>query len=532
VKRLGARQLGSVAVAATMAAVIAPSSRLEVAQGASGFLPAVSPRATPLTVPLITTVSGEGLGILVDWTPASATAKTVRYLLVAKSDIPAGRAVSSSCKLTRRTAVPGNDTMAVLPNVCARVAYRVTVQALNAAGKGPVSRPSDPVVASTATAPSIPLVESVLARGRSLVVSWAPPSYDGGKKFRSYRLTASARGSTRSVTVGAQGTVATISRLTNGVRYALSLRAVNGAGRSLASTSSGRPEPSRVPGAPVNLSAVPSAGSGSVAASWSAPLDNGGLPIRSYRLAYLKEVASTAKGGRIQYRPAPGSHPVAETVHGTAVTVTKLSTGKVFYVFRVSATNARGRSRSTPYSEPITLATSIRKSAHALKGPALAGLSSFVNGTLTWRYASEGAVPAAVKSITAGQVLVAAPSAAAPDGFLARVTAVSHPGSGVYVVTTVPARLSDAFSTLTAQVSAGAGPAGASRRQAPKTLPGHRRGALDDKHPRQLAALSNLKPCELRTQTPKSEPRTRNTEHRNSELGTPTSDLRPPNVEL
>lgn len=119
-------------------------------------------------------------------------------------------------------------------------------------------------------------------------------------------------------------------------------------------------------------------------------MDDGGPPVTSYRLTYLKEVARASQKSRVVYRPARGAKPVTRTIPGKPATVSGLSTRAVFYVFKVAARNASGRSPATPYSRPITLRTGIQASARVSNAAVLGVLQSDVNGALTWQGRSPG----------------------------------------------------------------------------------------------------------------------------------------------
>src|SRR5215472_17227544 len=133
-----------------------------VAEAATGTAPALNGRLAHPAAPLITSAGPEGLGILVDWVPASAGVKVTGYHLRAKPVVTPS--VPAACKATVKAAVPGADTMTILGHVCAHVAYRVVIDATTAAGTSAYSRASDPIVPLPASVPLIPLVASVLGR--------------------------------------------------------------------------------------------------------------------------------------------------------------------------------------------------------------------------------------------------------------------------------------------------------------------------------------------------------------------------------
>ena len=446
------------ALAASSLAVVRPAL-------AASVQPAASP-ASP-AAPFITSVAGEGLGILVDWTPASASEGVTTYRLTATPVVTSS--VPPSCKSVVSASTPGTDTTTVLGHVCSGVAYEVTMKAVTASGTSAPSAVSNPIVPLTARAPFVPLVTNVLGRNHSLVISWSPPAYDGGKPLTGYKLTVIGSGSTTSIGVGAATASATITGLKNGATYRVVLSALNAVGSSPASTALGEPMPDGAPSTPSDLSVIPDSAAASISVSWVAPLNDGGLPVTSYRLTRLEEVATANSAGVVSYAKAPGAKLVTTVVSGTSTTVRGLSTKSVFYVFAVAAINSLGSSPATAYSEPVTLRTAVAAGAAVVLPSVLARLGSVNNGTLTWMYPSPSSVPSQVKSLKKGEVLVCGISKLTPDGLLVRVTSVTVKAPATYVVTTTSAPLSSAFSTLTTQaalnpLSPGAGSAIASAR--------------------------------------------------------------------
>jgi hypothetical protein len=204
--------------------------------------------------PLITTVSGEGLGILAAWTPASGAEVITSYTLKASAISVKGVKVARSCASPAPTTAPGTDTTAVVTHVCANVAYGVTMTATGPTGTSAASLRSNPVVPLGATVPAVPVVTNVFGRDHSLVVSWSSPAYDGGKPIRGYEVRATAGKSTVSTKTGPDVSSARVDKLKNGVAYSVSVVALNGVGASPAATSSGVPAPPHAPGVPEDLS--------------------------------------------------------------------------------------------------------------------------------------------------------------------------------------------------------------------------------------------------------------------------------------
>jgi hypothetical protein len=212
-------------------------------------------------------VGPEGLGILVDWVPASVGVKVTGYHLRARPVVTPS--VPPDCKAAVTSTVPGADTMTILGHVCARVAYRVMIDATSVAGTSAYSKASDPIVPLPASVPSIPLVASTLGRSHSLAVTWVSPAYDGGRPVRSYQVTAKSAISAKTVIVSAAARETTIRGLRNGTAYTVVLRAVNAVGKSPAATDRGTPALPHAAGTPTGLSAVPGSGTGTMSISWA-----------------------------------------------------------------------------------------------------------------------------------------------------------------------------------------------------------------------------------------------------------------------
>ena len=433
------------AVASSLATVL-PAQAASVQQHTSDARPAA---------PLITSVAGRGLGILVDWAPASASETVTSYELTAVPVVTAS--VPSTCKKAVKAKVVGDSTMTILTGVCAHVAYRVTISATTSSDTSAWSESSDPVVPLPATAPFVPLVTSVLGREKSLDIEWAPPSYDGGKPITDFVTTVTSPSGGKTIHTSASSNEATITGLHDGTSYRVELWAENEVGKSPMATALGTPSPPHDPGTPTNLSVIPGSRGQSIDVSWTAPFDDGGDAITGYRLTSLEEVAFT-KGEAISYRPAPGAKPLTRTVKETSFVVTGLKSTVVFYVFKVAATTKAGTSAPTSYSWPVTLHTVVKSGTKVLSTSVLSALRSSSGGTLTWAYRSPGEVPAILRSLKPGNVLAAGISKLTPDGLLRTVMSVKLRRPDTYVVSTGPASLSSAFGTLTTDISLGSSP--------------------------------------------------------------------------
>jgi hypothetical protein len=127
--------------------------------------------------------------------------------------------------------------------------------------------------------------------------------------------------------------------LTDGTSYTFQVTATNAVGTSAASVPSAAVTPADVPAPPAAVTAV-TAGSGSLAVSWTAQ-SNGGSPITSYTVTPYS--GSTA-GTPVTVSGSPAA---------TSTTVAGLTNGAT-YTFQVTATNAVGTSTTAGTSNPAT----------------------------------------------------------------------------------------------------------------------------------------------------------------------------------
>jgi hypothetical protein len=226
--------------------------------------------------------------------------------------------------------VDGATTHAVVSGLTNGTAYTFTVVATNAIGAGAPSTPSDPV--TPFTTPSVPTNVTAVAGNASAIVTWTAPADDGGAPITGYTI--QAVDDTIVVTVDGATTSTTITGLTNGRAYLFTVVATNAAGVSLPSLPSPAVVPASVPGAPTNVVAV--AGDTTATVSWSAPVDDGGVPIAAY------VVTNTVDG-------------TATIVTGdqTSATIVNLTDG-VPYTFTVTAVNVLGPGPPSDPTDPVT----------------------------------------------------------------------------------------------------------------------------------------------------------------------------------
>ena len=151
------------------------------------------------------------------------------------------------------------------------------------------------------TVPGAPSVTPVTPGTGSLTVAWRAPLQPGGAAITAYDLrhirsdaSSKANGNwtvASRVWSGAGALGHTLTGLTGGTRYDVQVRAVNSAGEGpWSATRTGTPIVElTVPGAPIFVSAIPGAGSLSVA--WSVPPDDGGSAVTSYDVRHIRSDA-------------------------------------------------------------------------------------------------------------------------------------------------------------------------------------------------------------------------------------------------
>ena len=374
------------------------------ATNANGTSPASaqsSSCATPLgppSAPAIASVSiGDGTATVAFTPPAFTGGSPITSYIVTSS--PDG--------LTST----GASSPLVVTGLVNGTAYTFAVVAVNAQGASASSPASDPV--TPLGTPDAPAISSVVAGNGTATITFAPPANTGGAPITSYTVTSSPDGITSS---GASSPIV-VTGLTNGVRYVFTVTATNAVGTGPASAaSSAGVTPTSVPSAPSIVSAV--AGDSSVTVTFTAPADNGGLPIQSYTVTSIP-------GGFSASGPA------------SPLTVTGLTNG-ASYTFIATASNADGSSPSSAASAAV-VPTGV---------PGAPVITSVASG------ASQATIAFAAPSATGGLPITSYTVTSNPGGQTA--TGASSP----ITVTGLTNGQSYTF-TVTATNAAGTGPASA-----------------------------------------------------------------------
>jgi outer membrane protein OmpA-like peptidoglycan-associated protein len=163
------------------------------------------------------------------------------------------------------------------------------------------------VTASAVIAPDAPVLTGAVAGDTTARLSFDPPASDGGAGVSSYQVSTDGGAAWRALTVDGAGPFrATVGRLTDGVTYAVEVRAVNRIGASRASNGR-RVTPIGVPGAPDLLAVV--AGDTTALVTFAPPDFTGGTEVTGYDV-------STNDGTTWHAVPVSGATPYSTTISG------------------------------------------------------------------------------------------------------------------------------------------------------------------------------------------------------------------------
>jgi hypothetical protein len=209
--------------------------------------------------------------------------------------------------------------------------YGFTVSATNTAGTGAATAP---VLATPRTVPGAPRNVTAMPGNSQVVLAWAAPADNGGAAISGYTVTLSAGGSVVR-TESASASPLTLTGLTNGTAYTLTVAAENVAGRGPAAGPAEAVIPFGPPSAPqrVRVAAL----GRRVAVKWDAPANDGGRAPSRYT------VTSSPAGVQVS---------VAGTETSAVVDGLPLASG---YTFTVVATNAAGPGAASAPSAAVDL---------------------------------------------------------------------------------------------------------------------------------------------------------------------------------
>ena len=274
---------------------------------------AVTPQGPPGPPTGVVAVPGNATAIVFWEAPDSDGGSPLTQYQVASD--PAGHSA----------AVDGSTLQAAFGGLANGVGYGFVVTAFNAFGTGPPSATSPPVVPKGPPGP--PLAVAATPGDGQAVITWSPPTSDGGSTVTHYAVLLNP--GSHSVEVGGSTLSATVTGLENGTPYTVLVTATNSEGTSAPSEPSDTATPIGLPGPPLGVAAI--AGVGEALVKWTAPRSDGGAPIEGYLVT---------------------AHPGGQTAAVDAATfqasVDGLANG-ADHTFTVAASNAVG---TGPGSEP------------------------------------------------------------------------------------------------------------------------------------------------------------------------------------
>jgi titin len=373
--------------------------------------------STPLT--LVTPLARPGAPTITTITPGDS------FLSVAFTAGSAGGDPIASYQYslnggTSWTSVSTTTSPIVIDGLTDGTSYPVTLRAVSAAGPG---SSSTPVSSTPYTYPNPPAVSSITANGEnaSAVIAWAAPAYNGGAPISNqtvngiansaYTVTAfdaPVAGDQIASCTTSGALTCTITGLTNGTTYYISIQAGNAAGLSARSAPRVAVVPSVDPGAVSAVTAV--AGDGSASVSWT-PGSTGQSAITNYTIWY------SSGGAYTQFTRSAST--------ATSATVTGLTNGTA-YTFEVYAVNTQGTGQVSAASNSVTpIGPSITSSAFSAGDVGVAYHGTPVvsggSGPYTWSV-SAGTLPAGLSLNTSTGAVTGTPTTSGAASFTLKVT--------------------------------------------------------------------------------------------------------------
>jgi uncharacterized repeat protein (TIGR02543 family) len=277
---------------------------------------------TLATAPSISSVTGASEKVTVAWNaPTHLGSGTLTDYEVTAYDAAGNVAGSCNPASGQRTCeITGLDNGA---------SYTFKVAAITSVGSSAQSSASAVVV--PAGVPSAPANVVAVTSGSNMTVTFEAPADNGGSAITSYVVTSSPAGAT--CTVGANATTYTCTGLTAGTNYTYTVKAVNSKGESSASLASTSTTAVAAPSAPLNVSAVITAGTTTLSAtvSFDPPANENGSPVTSYTVT-----------------ASPGGATCTVTAPTTYCDIPVLPDR--VYTFSVKATNTVGTSAASSAS--------------------------------------------------------------------------------------------------------------------------------------------------------------------------------------
>ena len=335
-------------------------------RAAAGTLTAIG--TDPPGAPTSLTATARNLSLAVSWRAPTGTigAAVSGYVVEYRACTATPRTCTSGTQWGGWTAHAhsGTGTSTTISGLANDTAYQVRVRARNIYGLGPWSQIASGIPQVQTGRPSVPAGLTVEAANEQLKVTWAPSTPPSGGTVDGYDVQYRTCGS--SLTCGnwtphshqGTGTTTTITKLSNGIKHEVRVRARSGVSQSAwSSTASATPE--ELP----SFERAPdlTEGDRQILVQWNEP-GYSGSAITDYDVQYR---ACTATGGD---KTDLTCEPVADAMWGSwrarshsgtakIVTITGLVNGTAYEV-QVRARNANGvgpwstAGRATPVSAP------------------------------------------------------------------------------------------------------------------------------------------------------------------------------------
>ena len=358
---------------------ISGSDRIDTAaRAAAGTLTAIG--TDPPSAPTSLTATTRNAGLAVSWrAPTSAVGAAVSGYVV---EYRACTATPSTCTSGASWggwtahAHSGTGTSTTITGLANGTAYQVRVRARNIFGLGAWSQIVSGIPEVQTGRPSVPASLTVEAANEQLKVTWAPSTPPSGGTVDGYEVRYRTCGS--SLTCGSwtphshsgTGTTTTITRLSNGVKHEVQVRA-----RSGGSESDWSPTQSATPEELPSFERAPdlTAGDRQILVQWNEP-GYSGSAITDYDVQYRACTATDSDRTVLTCEPAADAtwgswRARGHSGTGKVTTITGLTNGTAYEV-QVRARNANGvgpwstAGKSTPVSVPARPSTPTVEAGH------------------------------------------------------------------------------------------------------------------------------------------------------------------------
>ncbi|MEI7746688.1 MAG: fibronectin type III domain-containing protein, partial [Actinomycetota bacterium] len=210
-------------------------------------------------------------------------------------------------------------------------AYTFTVTATNRVGTSLPSAATTPALTPYSVPGTVSQVTAVAGIDQA-VVSWLPPTSDGGKPITKYTVTASPGGASCSYTVVTpEVDSCTVTGLTSGVSYVFTAKATNPAGTNYAGSASNAVVPYNTPNTPSALNLYSGPGLGELSVAWNhETADNArGSNITLYTVTLSPGGATCTYAPTVWPESGVGSCKFTGLTKGSLYTATYKSTNSI-----------------------------------------------------------------------------------------------------------------------------------------------------------------------------------------------------------